>query len=136
MLREVLYNQTSLPLLKNALDAQALRQRAIASNIANLESPDYTPRKVTFEDRLARALGDPNRKLRQTNPDHMPFRPDATRVKGLVVEDDQGSNSVSANGVDIERQIADLATNTIHYTLTAKRAAGLFARIRSLTQLP
>ena len=136
MLREVLYGQTSLPILKNALDAQTMRQKAIASNISNVEVPGYTPRRVTFEERLARALGNPNTKLVMSNPDHMPYRPDPRNVKPLIVVDEDAQNPAGTNAVDIDQQMTRLATNTIHYALTAKKAAGLFSKMRTLTHLP
>lgn len=136
MLREVLYGQTSLPILKNALDAQTMRQRAIASNVANVEVAGYTPRRVTFEERLARALGDPNNKLVMSHTDHMPYQPDPKNVRPLIVEDEDAENPAGTNAVDIDQQMTHLATNSIHYQLTAKRAAGLFAKMRTLTHLP
>jgi flagellar basal-body rod protein FlgB len=39
----------------NGLDA---RQQAISSNVANLETPGYRARTVSFEDSLREALGD------------------------------------------------------------------------------
>ena len=136
MLREVLYGQTGMPVLKNALDAHTMRQRAIASNIANVETAGYVPRKVTFEERLARAMGDPNNKLVQSDPEHMPLRTNPKNVKGLIVEDEDAVNPAGTNAVDIEQQMTGLATNSIHYRLIAKSAAGLFNKMRTLAQLP
>lgn len=42
--------------LTSALDGLAARQRAIAGNIANVNTPGYTARRVTFEDALARSV--------------------------------------------------------------------------------
>ncbi|MCB2198264.1 flagellar basal body rod protein FlgB [bacterium] len=136
MLREVLYGQTSMPILKNALDAQTMRQKALASNIVNVEVPGYTPRRVTFEERLSRALGNPNNKLVMSHSNHMPYQPDPKSVKPLIVEDEDAVNPAGTNAVDIDQQMTRLATNSIHYQLTAKRAAGLFNKIRTLTHLP
>lgn len=38
-----------------ALDAAALRQQAIASNIANVDTPGYSPVAVAFEEQLTQA---------------------------------------------------------------------------------
>jgi flagellar basal-body rod protein FlgB len=42
-------------LLKKALDAYALRQKAIASNVANIDTPGYKRLEVNFEDALQKA---------------------------------------------------------------------------------
>ncbi|MCW2163902.1 flagellar basal-body rod protein FlgB [Microbacterium hydrothermale] len=42
--------------LSSALDGLALRQRSIAENIANVNTPDYQAKRVLFEDRLRSAV--------------------------------------------------------------------------------
>jgi flagellar basal-body rod protein FlgB len=42
--------------IRLALDATGLRQRVIADNIANVNSPDHVRMKVVFEEHLAQAL--------------------------------------------------------------------------------
>lgn len=46
--------------LRQALDGLQQRQDAIASNVANLETPDYLARVVSFEDSLRTAVGSGN----------------------------------------------------------------------------
>lgn len=42
--------------LRSALDGLALRQRVTANNIANINTPGFHARRVTFEDSLARSV--------------------------------------------------------------------------------
>jgi flagellar basal-body rod protein FlgB len=42
--------------MKSALDALALRQRVIADNIANVDTPGFLAGRVSFEDALAAAV--------------------------------------------------------------------------------
>jgi flagellar basal-body rod protein FlgB len=42
--------------LQSALDGLALRQRSIADNIANVNTPGYTAKRVQFEDALAQSV--------------------------------------------------------------------------------
>jgi len=42
--------------LSSALDGLALRQRTIANNIANVNTPGYTAQRVSFEDALATSV--------------------------------------------------------------------------------
>jgi flagellar basal-body rod protein FlgB len=42
--------------LSSALDGLALRQRTIANNIANVNTPDYHAKRVLFEDALAQSV--------------------------------------------------------------------------------
>lgn len=42
--------------LSSALDGLALRERTIANNIANVNTPGYHARRVAFEDALAKSV--------------------------------------------------------------------------------
>lgn len=42
--------------LNSALDGLALRQRVIANNIANVNTPNYHAKRVVFEDALAKSV--------------------------------------------------------------------------------
>lgn len=48
----------SAAMILKALDGLSLRATATAQNIANANTPDYRPLKVTFEEALARAAPD------------------------------------------------------------------------------
>lgn len=47
--------------LQSALDGLALRQRTIATNIANVNTPNYHAQRVSFEDSLARSIAEGSR---------------------------------------------------------------------------
>jgi len=44
--------------LTSAMDGLALRQRTIANNIANINTPDYHAKVVSFESALAQSVAD------------------------------------------------------------------------------
>lgn len=44
--------------LSSALDGLSLRQRSIAENIANINTPGYHAQRVSFEERLRAAVAD------------------------------------------------------------------------------
>lgn len=136
MLRQVLFDNTSLPLYRNALDAYAARHRAIASNIANAETVGYKARKVNFEERLKEAMGRVNEPMQFTDEKHIPSPGDPASVRPLVVEDDPSVNSSGVNGVDVEREMTRLATNQINYEFAVDRVKGLFTKISELSKLP
>lgn len=56
-------SDTTTQALHQALNGLNQRQQAIASNVANLETPGYLAREVSFEDslRAATSSGDPSR---------------------------------------------------------------------------
>ncbi len=109
--------------LKKGLDAFALRQKVIAANIANVETPEYRAKQVTFEEELSKVLNRQKSGLRRTHPDHIPVRGGVEaldRVKAEVIPDQSPALYNGVNNVDIDKEVAHMATNQIHYATVAK----------------
>ncbi len=51
-----MFDSVSSVALSSALDGLALRQRVIADNVANLQTPGYQAKRVAFEGALAAAV--------------------------------------------------------------------------------
>ncbi|MFE6967061.1 flagellar basal body rod protein FlgB [Agromyces sp. NPDC057679] len=51
-----MFDSVTAVALESALDGLAGRQRAIADNIANVNTPDYHAKRVQFEDALAQSI--------------------------------------------------------------------------------
>ena len=51
-----MFESVSSVALQSALDGLSLRQRAIADNVANIQTPGYHAKKVAFEDALSKAV--------------------------------------------------------------------------------
>ena len=69
--------------IHTALSGLAARQRAIADNVANVETPGFTAGRVDFEDSLRAALagGDPSRATVSTRRSSEPTGMDGNNVK-------------------------------------------------------
>ena len=52
------FDSVSMVALNSALDGLAERQRVIANNVANLQTPGYHAQRVQFEDALTQAVAD------------------------------------------------------------------------------
>ncbi|GAA3335430.1 flagellar basal body rod protein FlgB [Curtobacterium citreum] len=51
-----MFDSVTSAALQSALDGLSLRQRTIANNIANINTPNYHAEKVQFEDALAQSI--------------------------------------------------------------------------------
>lgn len=70
---------SQIGLVGNVMNMQLQRQNVIASNLANVETPNYKPRELTFEKELQKSLGLDMKGVMSTTADgHMPtaFNPD------------------------------------------------------------
>ena len=99
-------DRTSIPLLAKALDVYTLRQRAIADNIANSETPGFRRREVRFEEELRRALGGGIRGRRTESRHLLVGRPKVEEVRPRLVR---------ANDVDVELEMVRLTKNYLKY---------------------
>jgi flagellar basal-body rod protein FlgB len=77
---DVLESVTSAA-LASALDGLSARQRAIANNIANVNTPGYTAERVSFEDALAQSVArHDGRAVASTQRSLEPTRTDGNNV--------------------------------------------------------
>ena len=119
--------------LATALDAAALRQQAIAHNLANAETPMYRRFDVVYEEALSRQQQERSRPkvpLLRTHPAHL-AGPVRKPVEPVVVRDVTSTVRNDGNNVDIDREMAALAKNTLFYQTLTRLAGARFAALRT-----
>lgn len=123
---------TTINLLGKSLDLRAQNHNRISANIANAETPGYTPTTLSFEKELQGALRDKGEAAPSvTNARHIPLRGEAGNlnlVQGTLVETPANSPGLDGNGVELENEMGKMVENQIMYTadvqfLTKKFAA-------------
>ncbi len=98
--------------IHRALDATWERNGAIAQNIANVDTPGYKRKTVSFEEELREAMESKDFK-----------KSDADKIEITVSEDNRNLNMrLDGNNVDIDAEMAALAKNTIRYNALAQMA--------------
>jgi flagellar basal-body rod protein FlgB len=97
---------TTMTAVEKGLDGTAARQRATASNLANIETPGYRPRVVNFEDDLKQALAAEARGATGKGIEAV------TPVTG---EGETGPVRLDGNAVDIEGEVATMGRNMLQH---------------------
>lgn len=115
--------------IAKSLDACALRQRVIADNIANADTPGFKKSVVRFEDTLKRALKTGALPLRVSNPRHIAVD-DLSSVEPRVERVETTALRTDGNNVDMEEEMVNLVTNTVTYRAAAQFISGKFAKLR------
>jgi flagellar basal-body rod protein FlgB len=132
MLGETLFNQSGIPLLTKSLDASMLREKAIANNIANVNTPGYKRIEVTFEDELRKALDAGKLKGTRTNEKHLDLgKLDISGINPKVKKPIDPTQPSGVNNVDIDAEMAKLAENQLLYNFSAKFLHGKFNRLNA-----
>lgn len=104
-----------------ALDVAALKQEAIAQNVANADTPGYRQKDVTFADYMEEASG--RLEAARTHPGHLPAKGLPNSGKPLIIEEtNAGAVRRDENEVSIEAEMARLSANGMWYQALASRA--------------
>lgn len=120
--------------LAQALDAASLRQRAIAHNLANVETPGFRRFEVVFEELLAAQRPEASGgrlALRTTHPRHLPS-PTRAPVQPTVVRDTSTYFRNDLNNVDPERELVAMAKNALWYQALLRTMASRVAALRTV----
>ncbi|HEU4683469.1 MAG TPA: flagellar basal body rod protein FlgB [Nitrospira sp.] len=126
----------TMGLIERTLDLRHARQRLIASNIANEETPGYRATDLHFQEALSSAAnGRPPVSLASTHAGHLGLRGAGVHaVTGRIAEVPAGDLPLDANSVNIELELAKLSDNAMQYnsaaTIMGVRLRQLLSAIR------
>ncbi|MDR9745063.1 flagellar basal body rod protein FlgB [Paenibacillus taichungensis] len=112
-----LLNDISFQRLQGALDASNIRQRTIADNIANADTPYFKRSDVAFEEMLQGQMnGDmPVLKGKVTDSRHFVIGPSSSIPTPVVNMDQSTSMNNNQNNVDVDKEMSLLAENQLRY---------------------
>ncbi len=131
MIGRVLFGGRGWNEMKGALDAGALRQRVLASNIANAGTPGYQAQEVPFEEVLRGEEG--NLPMARTRAGHLSGGDTSAPAPTMRPRGGEVAAG-SINDVVIEQEMNEMVQNTIHFQalsqLLANRYKGLRDAIR------
>jgi flagellar basal-body rod protein FlgB len=127
---------SSFQLLSKVLDLRARNQRVIASNIANAETPGYSPAKFHFEEELRQAVGDPSSlPLVNSHQAHIPLGPKSLdSVRGTITIEPDQTGIGDENGVSVADEMIALSENELLFEAAAqllKKKLGLIKYVVS-----
>jgi flagellar basal-body rod protein FlgB len=130
---------TTIDLLGKTMDLRVRNHNLIAGNLANAETPGYTPTALSFKDELRQALKGANRGATPavTHPRHIPLGNSGQGIDGVqgkVVETPARTAGKDGNRVELENEMGRMAENQIMYNATVqflgKKFEGLKNAIR------
>lgn len=127
-----LFSSSVMVGLKKGLDAEALRQRVIANNIANMNTPYFKKSTVAFEGLLKKALGREPVAMLTTHPKHFGGTPLLAELQPEVNLSEATSMRFDGNNVDIDEEMANLAANGIQYQATARELGERFSLLSTV----
>jgi flagellar basal-body rod protein FlgB len=117
---EALFNQPDYLAAKKNLDAAVLRQDAIASNIANLETPGYKRVDLapSFQKELERASS-------SADPQAL-----ASLKPALAVDTSAAAVCPDGNTVNLEKELMQMNQNALTHSYETELVSNMLARMR------
>lgn len=133
---------TALDFHSKALVLRADRQRIIASNIANADTPGYVGRDLNFKQALSDATGGDSPSLKpeipsdgSSNPRHIPLQAQTASLGTTALAyTTQSQPAMDGNSVDMDRERANFVDNSVRYEAALRFINGSSKTILSAIQ--
>jgi flagellar basal-body rod protein FlgB len=119
-------------LIKTALEGLTARQRAIADNVANVDTPEFKASHVSFETALKQAQGTVDQPLRMLKVENAVAGPGDAPVDlkpTVTVESDLGRRN-DGNNVDIDREMLELSDTNMRFNALIQVMSSKISNIR------
>ena len=129
-MNKVFFEDNGMQVMQKFLDLSVQRQSLISGNLANVDTPGYKTVDLQFEQELQSAVGRQEDALTVTSSRHIPLpangsQPGSIRqVEGLTIRND-------LNNVNVDREMAELSTNALKFSMVAQLLAGKFRTLKS-----
>ncbi|MFB7250944.1 flagellar basal body rod protein FlgB [Microbacterium sp. NPDC056234] len=108
-----MFDSLTMTALSSALDGLSLRQRAIADNIANINTPDYHAKRVLFEQALAESVAAGDGRATATTAESL----EPTRLDG--------------NNVNLDTETLSSIDTMLRYQFATQAINGSFSSVRA-----
>jgi flagellar basal-body rod protein FlgB len=103
-------------LIEAGIRAESLRQKAIANNVANLETPGYRRVDVRFEELLAKCL-------------HSSGKIDLTKIEPEIYQPKETPIKSNGNDVDYETEVGRLIKNAVRHKALIRLLSKKYSQI-------
>ncbi|MDQ7835687.1 MAG: flagellar basal body rod protein FlgB [Humidesulfovibrio sp.] len=121
--------------MEKVLDLRLQRQNVVMGNIANVNTRDYKPRQLAFENDLQTALQlDAKGKMARTNAQHMPSEFDVRGFQGKGLTEYKPRVVYGEDVVDLDKEMSAMAKNTMMYNAVSDIISKNFAGLQTAIQ--
>ncbi len=146
---EALGSSRAIEIARLAMDGLSRRQEAVASNTANVMTPNYQRKEVTFEDQLQNIIAQEDTKnaIKQANSAALSYnatsldqiqRPSNDQLSLLskdsfglykpeIISDLSNPNPATGNNVNVEKEMMDMAKAGTQYTILSTLEGRMFS---------
>ena len=118
-------------LIKSGIKASNVRAKAIANNMANVNTKDYKKFNVVFEENLKKEDNSSGLELKRTNSAH--FASSNSENDNISIEQDKSTSMRSdGNNVDLDIEKVNQAANTLKYNALIANINSKFNNLKTV----
>jgi flagellar basal-body rod protein FlgB len=125
-----LLNKPAFRQLERSLNASTTRQRVIADNIANADTPYFKRSEVRFEELLQSELNGASIQGYRTDPRHFVIGRPAVPEPQIIKENLSTINN-NLNNVDIDYEMSLMAKNQLRYNVMIQQVSSDIKKVRT-----
>ena len=120
-----------IDVITSAADASSLRNKTIANNIANIDTPHYKRQDVSFAANLQQALKNSKFETLDQKLDSLNIK----KLRGVVYTDNEAfSYRLDGNNVDVDTENVYMAQNQLMYQGLTKSLTAEFNHYQAVTK--
>ncbi len=118
-------------ILGRSLGYRVRNQRVIASNLANIDTPGFRPKKLEFDEELRKAVEKDQVHLTRTDGKHLPGLQElGTGGEQSFEVETEPESAGGDHALDIDSEMAKMAKNNLLYEATVKMLSKKFSLLR------
>ncbi|HHY41924.1 MAG TPA: flagellar basal body rod protein FlgB [Thermoanaerobacterales bacterium] len=123
---------SKIDFLGSLLDVKMKRHQLISNNLANVDTPGYKRYDISFEELLKSNLNRRRIPLAITNEKHIDPKKQLMEIKPKVYRDQTYSYRNDGNNVDIDKEMVEMAKNTISYNIISEQINKNFKMLQTV----
>lgn len=127
-------DKPSWNLMERSLDTSTLRQKVVANNIANVDTPNFKRSDVVFEELLQDQMSDGTPKIQgyRTDPRHFVIGNSSKLPDTEVKTDESTAINNNMNNVDMDYEMSLMAKNQLKYNTLIQQMNSDFKKMRTV----
>lgn len=131
-----IFDSSAMQAARTALTGLSRRQEAISANVANIDTPGYQRRSVSFESSLSAELGAGHassaQRLRTTDPRHVDRPSGGAGAQGSTEVRDVVSARNDGNNVSIDEEMTLMVETQIRYQALTQSVGRRIGTLRTV----
>ncbi len=113
--------------LEKFIDYCSLKNKVISKNIANIGTENYKRQDVDFKSILSDKMGE----MKSTNPKHLKLNQN-NKPEFEISKDKSLENVSGINNVDIDREMSELAANSIQFRFASRKIGDYYRGLQNV----